>query len=156
MALEGSRSLAAEIQALSCVTPFPYPRRTARGIEATRLQLLLAVLERRCGMSSRTSDVYINVTGGLTLRDPSADLGICVSLASALKDSAIPPDVCFVGEVGLAGEVRTSARMLMRLKEAARLGFKRAVVSKRTPKDEYPLEVVRVTLLRDVLDMFLK
>ena len=156
MALEGSRSLAAEIQALSCVTPFPYPRRTARGIEATRLQLLLAVLERRCGISSRTSDVYINVTGGLTLRDPSADLGICVSLASALKDSAIPPDVCFVGEVGLAGEVRTSARMLMRLKEATRLGFKRAVVSKRTPKDEYPLEVVRVTLLRDVLDMFLK
>lgn len=156
MALEGSRSLAAEIQALSCTTPFPYPKRTARGIETNRLQLLLAVLERRCGLSSRTSDVYLNITGGLTLRDPSADLAVCVSLASALKDVALPPDVCFIGEVGLAGEVRPAGRTLMRLKEAARLGFKKAVISKRGPKDDWPMEVVRAGTLREVLELFLK
>lgn len=156
MALEGSRSLAAEIQALSCTTPFPYPRRTARGIETNRLQLLLAVLERRCGLGSRTSDVYLNVTGGLTLRDPSADLAICVSLASALKDIALPTDVCFIGEVGLAGEVRPAARTLMRIKEAARLGFKRAVISKRTPKDDYPIETIRVGSVHEVLSLFVK
>lgn len=156
MALEGSRSLAAEIQALSCATPFPYPKRTARGLETNRLQLLLAVLERRCGLTSRTSDVYLNVTGGLTLRDPSADLAVCVSLASALKDIALPPDICFIGEVGLAGEVRPAARTLMRLKEASRLGFKKAVISKRGPKDDWPLEVIRVGTLREALEMFLR
>ncbi len=72
MVLEGSRSLAAEIQALACNSPFPYPKRTSRGLEANRLQLLLAVLEKRCGVFSRTSDVYLNITGGLTLRDPAA------------------------------------------------------------------------------------
>lgn len=156
MALEGTRSLAAEIQALSCATPFPYPKRTARGVETNRLQLLLAVLERRCGLSSRTSDVYLNVTGGLTLRDPSADLAVCVSLASALKDIALPPDICFIGEVGLAGEVRPAGRTLMRLREASRLGFKKAVISKRGPKDDWPLEVIRVGTLREALEKFLR
>lgn len=156
MALEGSRALAAEIQGLSCTTPFPYPRRTSRGIETNRLQLLLAVLERRCGVNSRTSDVYLNVTGGLTLRDPAADLAVCVSLASALTDKPLPSDVCFIGEVGLAGEVRPAARTNMRLKEAARLGFTRAVISRRSPKDEFPLEVLRAASMNDVLDMFIR
>jgi DNA repair protein RadA/Sms len=155
IALEGSRSIAAEIQALSTTTPFPYPRRTARGVETNRLQLLLAVLERRCGIMSRTSDVYLNVTGGLTLKDPAADLAVCAALASALKDIPLPSDVCFIGEVGLAGEVRPAARTRMRLKEASRLGFKRAIISKRTPKDEYPLETIRVSSLREVLSIFL-
>ena len=110
MALEGSRALAAEIQALACPTPFPYPKRTARGVDVNRLQLLLAVLERRCGVATRASDVYLNVAGGLTLKDPAADLGICASLASAAADVELPSDVCFIGEVGLAGEVRPCAR----------------------------------------------
>jgi len=154
LSLEGSRSIAAEIQSLATSTPFPYPKRTARGIETNRLQLLLAVLERRCGVFSRNSDVYLNVAAGLNLKDPAADLAICASLASALKDIALPADVCFVGEVGLAGEVRPAARTRMRLKEAARIGFKRAVISRRTPKEEYPLEVIRVSSLRDMLAMF--
>ncbi len=154
MSLEGSRSIAAEIQALASMTPFPYPRRTARGIELNRLQLLLAVLERRCGIASRNNDVYLNVTAGLNLKDPAADLAVCASLASALKDIPLPPDVCFIGEVGLAGEVRPSARTRMRLKEAARIGFRRAVISKRTPKEEYPLEVIRIASLRDLLAIF--
>ena len=156
MALEGSRALAAEIQGLACTTPFPYPRRTSRGIDTTRLQLLLAVLERRCGISSRTSDVYLNVASGLTLRDPAADLAVCASLASAITDKPLPSDVCFIGEVGLAGEVRPAARTLMRAKEAARLGFKRAVISRRTPKDEFPLEVLRVSSLNDVMNIFVR
>lgn len=154
MVLEGSRSLAAEIQALSCTTPFPYPKRTARGAETNRLHLLLAVLERRCGLSSRTSDVYLNVAGGLLLRDPAADLGICVSLASALRGISLPSDVCFIGEVGLAGEVRPAAKTLMRLKEATRLGFKRTVISKRAPNDDWPLETIQLATVREVLELF--
>ena len=156
MVLEGSRSLAAEIQALACNSPFPYPKRTSRGLETNRLQLLLAVLEKRCGIFSRSSDVYLNITGGLTLRDPAADLAVCVSLASTLKDIPLPADVCFIGEVGLAGEVRPAGRTLMRLKEASRLGFKKAVISRRSPKDEYPMETVRVSSLNEVLGLFLK
>ena len=156
MTLEGSRALAAEIQSLSCSTPFPYPRRTARGIELNRLQLLLAVLERRCGVTSRNCDEYLNVAGGLNLKDPSADLAVCAALASAVMDKPLPSDVCFIGEVGLAGEVRPAGRMLMRLKEAARLGFKRAVVSRRTPKDDSPLETLSVSSLYEIINLFLK
>jgi DNA repair protein RadA/Sms len=127
--LEGSRPLAAEIQALSCATPYPYPKRTARGIEINRLQLLLAVLERRCGIFSRNSDVYVNVAGGLSVQDPAADLSICAALASSIKDIPIAADTCLMGEVGLAGEVRPVARSHIRMKEAVRLGFKNIVVS---------------------------
>lgn len=154
--LEGSRALAAEIQALSCATPFQYPKRTARGSEINRLQLLLAVLERRAGVTSRSSDIYLNVAGGLTLADPAADLAICAALASAILDTPLPPDVCFIGEVGLAGEVRPSTRMLMRVKEAARLGFKHVVVSNRTPHDSYPLEAIRISSIRQIRSLFLK
>ncbi|MEG1602090.1 MAG: DNA repair protein RadA [Cloacibacillus sp.] len=154
--LEGSRALAAEIQALACPTPFPYPKRTARGIDVSRLQLLLAVLERRCGIPSRSSDLYLNVAGGLTLKDPSADLGICAALASAVTDIALPSEICFIGEVGLAGEVRPAGRTLMRVREAARLGFKKAVISRRTPKESYPVEVLKVSSVKDIIDLFLK
>ena len=143
------RALAAEIQALGCATPFPYPKRTARGIDISRLQLLLAVLERRCGILSRTSDIYLNVAGGLQLKDPAADLGICASLASAVTDIELPSDVCFIGEVGLAGEVRPAGRTLM-------LGFKRAVISRRTPKESYPIDVLKISSLREIVDLFLK
>jgi DNA repair protein RadA/Sms len=154
MTLEGSRPLAVEVQALSCETPFQYPRRTARGVEINRLQLLLAVLERRCGMASRSSDIYLNVTGGLSLKDPAADLGICLSLASAICDAPIAPETCFIGEVGLAGEIRPAVRTAMRVKEAARLGFKRAVISSRGPKDEFPIETVRAATLAEVIMLF--
>lgn len=152
--LEGARPLFAEIQSLTCLTPFPYPKRTARGIETNRLQLLLAVLEKRGGLESRNCDVYVNVAGGLQLQDPAADLAICCALASTLLDVPISPEVCFIGEVGLAGEVRPAPRTSLRLKEAARLGFKKAMVAKggeRLPQDEDPLEVVRVKTLNEAL-----
>ena len=158
VSLEGSRPLIAEIQALSCATPFQYPRRTSRGIELNRLQLLLAVLERRCGIFSRNCDVYANVAGGLTLDDPAADLSICAALASSLKDVAIAGNVCFIGETGLAGEVRPAAKTGMRLREASRLGFKRAVISGREPDDVLraskaeAMEIVRVNTISQMLE----
>ena len=156
LTMEGSRALAAEIQALATFSPFPYPKRTARGVELSRLQLLLAVLEKRSGLSTRQSDTYLNVTGGLTLRDPSADLAICAAVASSVTEVPIPSDVCFIGEVGLAGEVRPAIRTLARIKEAARLGFKTAVISRRTPKENYPIEVLRISRVGEIRDLFLK
>jgi DNA repair protein RadA/Sms len=152
VALEGSRPLLAEIQALSCSTPFPYPKRTARGIEANRLQLLLAVLERRCGVFSRSCDVYLNVAGGLEVQDPASDLSICAALASSLLDFPVSRDMCFIGEVGLAGEVRPASRARLRIKEAARLGFTQAVVSSFDMPESPDLGVVGVGAISEMLE----
>ncbi len=154
VALEGSRPLVAEMQALACATPFPYPKRTARGVDVARVQLLLAVLERRCGLSYRSSDVYVNVAGGLQLRETSADLALCMALASTAADRSLPPECCFLGEVGLAGEIRPCRRTGLRLREAARLGFKRAVVSRRD-RDEMPgqMEILSVGELGEALEV---
>lgn len=160
VSLEGSRPLIAEIQALSCATPFPYPKRTARGIEVNRLQLLLAVLERRCGIFSRNSDVYVNVAGGLSLQDPAADLSICAALASSFRDVPLPPGVCFIGEVGLAGEIRPTAKSSLRVREAARLGFKAAVTSARDPAEKPDgqdgFQIIKVGSVSAMLERFLK
>lgn len=158
--LEGTRPLLAEIQALSSSTPFPYPKRTARGIETNRLQLLLAVLERRCGVYSRTSDVYANVAGGLDLTDPASDLAICAALASSLKDSPVSGDTCFIGEIGLAGEVRPASKTHLRIREAARLGMKTAVISARdrnASRDgaDSGIEIVRIRSLSQMIERFL-
>jgi DNA repair protein RadA/Sms len=159
ISLEGSRPLAAEIQALSAATPFPYPKRTARGVDTNRIQLLLAVLERRCGIFSRSSDVYVNVAGGLSIQDPAADLSICASLASSLRDVAVSPDTCLIGEVGLAGEVRPASRSHLRIREAARLGFKNAVVSAReklsAPADS-EINIIKVFAVSQMIERLVK
>ena len=145
IALEGSTPLAAEIQTLAARTIFPYPRRTSRGIELNRFQLLTAVIDRRCNISTNNHDLYINVAGGLTLQDPSADLGACAAIASALKNIPLQSGTCWLGEVGLAGEIRPVTRIDLRLKEAARLGFHTAVVSSREQVKFGGIELVRVT-----------
>ncbi|MFP4481605.1 MAG: DNA repair protein RadA [Thermovirgaceae bacterium] len=129
--LEGSRPFVAEIQALASSTPYPYPKRTARGFENGRLQLMLAVLERRCGLVTASLDVYANVAGGLSIRGPYADLALCLSVASAVKDKALPEDFCCIGEVGLAGEVRPVPRTALRIREAKRLGFRHVLLSRK-------------------------
>ena len=154
--LEGSRPLIAEIQALTCATPFPYPKRTSRGIEVNRLQLLLAVLERRCGLSSRNQDVYVNVAAGLSIDDPAADLAVCAALASSLKDHALAEDCCFIGEVGLGGEIRPTPRTGLRLREAARLGFKCAIVSKREKESDDSIRIIGVESIREVFERIFK
>lgn len=144
IALEGNTPLAAEIQTLAVRTIFPYPRRTSRGIELNRFQLLTAVIDRRCSISTNNHDLYINVAGGLSLQDPSADLPSCAAIASALRNIPLQAGTCWLGEVGLAGEVRPVTRIDLRLKEAARLGFHTAVVSSRENVKFDGIKIVRV------------
>ena len=153
VAMEGSTPLIAEVQTLASPTAFPYPKRTSRGIELNRFQLLAAVLEKRVGISCSGHDLYLNVAGGLSIQDPSADLAACAALASALKDRPLRGDCCYLGEVGLAGEVRPVVRLAARLKEAERLGLKRAVVSGKERDESVAarLEVARVNNLSDAL-----
>lgn len=151
IALEGNTPLAAEIQTLAVRTVFQYPRRTSRGIELNRFQLLTAVIDRRCGIAANNHDLYINVAGGLSIQDPSADLPSCAAIASALRNIPLQAGTCWLGEVGLAGEVRPVTRIDLRLKEAARLGFHTAVVSSREQVKFDGIKIVRVTHLEGAL-----
>lgn len=128
--LEGSRPLLVEVQALLTATHYGVPQRTANGIDARRLALLLAVLEKRIGLRVSTYDVFVNVAGGVRIEEPAADLGIVVSAASSLRNAVVDPTVVVIGEVGLGGEVRAVPQLEKRLSEAARLGFQHAVIPK--------------------------
>ncbi len=152
-ALEGTRPLLLEIQALVTPTHFGMPRRTTAGIDYNRLVLLLAVLEKRAGLHLAMHDVYASVTGGMTVDDPAADLGIALAVASAFRDRAVAADAVLIGEIGLAGEVRTARQVPQRVREAARLGFRRAVVPRPLPGDEWPagMEIVAVTTVSEAL-----
>ncbi len=129
--MEGTRPLIAEIQALVSATAFPAPRRTSNGIDYNRLCLILAVLEKRLGLRFSANDVYLNVIGGLHLDEPAADMAVAMALISSLSDRAVPDDLIAIGELGLSGECRAVSGLEHRIKEAARLGFKRAVVPAR-------------------------
>jgi DNA repair protein RadA/Sms len=124
-AMEGSRPLLVEIQALVTPTYLPAPRRLATGLEAGRLLQVLAVLERRVGLSFSGHDVYVSVAGGLRTGEPAADLPLALALASALKDRPVPLDVAAFGEIGLTGHVRPVAQAQARCREARQLGFER-------------------------------
>ncbi len=126
--LEGSRPLLVEIQALTNPTSFGQPRRTANGIDFNRLLLITAVLSKRVGLKLGNQDVMVNVTGGLKIDEPAADLGIALAIASSFRDSPIDPDLAVVGEVGLSGELRSVMQLERRVNEAARLGFKRCLI----------------------------
>lgn len=127
-ALEGTRSFLVELQALVTPTNLAYPRRLASGLDYNRLSLIVAVLERRAGLRLSNQDIYVNVAGGLQVYEPAADLGISLSVASALKDKSLDKDMVVFGEVGLGGEVRKVNQTEKRLKEAAKLGFKKALI----------------------------
>lgn len=126
--MEGTRPLVAEIQALVTPTAFPAPRRTSNGIDYNRTYLILAVLEKRLGLKFSTHDVYLNVIGGMRIDEPASDLGIALALISSLTDRIIPDDLIAIGELGLAGECRGIANVEQRVREAARLGFTRAII----------------------------
>ncbi len=121
--MEGTRPLLAEVQGLVTPSGFGNARRMATGFDLNRLNLLLAVLEKRAGYFFATLDVYINVVGGLRLDEPAADLAVALALVSGLKDTPLPPHVMAFGEIGLSGEVRTVSNAAARVQEAARLGF---------------------------------
>ncbi len=126
--VEGTRPLIAEIQALVTPTVFPAPRRTGNGVDYNRMCLILAVLEKRLGLKFYQNDVYMNVIGGLSISEPAADLALAAALVSSLTDRVVPDDLIVIGELGLAGECRAVANPEMRVREAARLGFTRAIV----------------------------
>ena len=129
--MEGTRPLIAEVQALVSATVFPAPRRTSNGIDYNRLCLILAVLEKRLGLRFSINDVYLNVIGGLRLEEPATDLAAALALISSLTDRVVPDDLIAIGELGLSGECRAVSGLEYRVKEAARLGFRRAVVPQR-------------------------
>lgn len=128
VSMEGTRPILVEIQALVTPTSFNYPKRMATGVDQNRVQLLMAVLEKRMGMLLQAQDAYIKVAGGVKLDEPAIDLAILTAIVSSFKDQAVAPTDCFIGEVGLTGEVRRVTRIEQRVQEAAKLGFKRAFI----------------------------
>jgi DNA repair protein RadA/Sms len=130
--MEGTRPVLVEVQALAARAGFGTPQRVATGLDHKRLAVLLAVMERRGGMSFAELDVFIQVTAGVRLTEPGADLAVAAALVSSVQNRPAPPDVLFLGEIGLGGEIRPIGGVDRRLAEAARLGFRRAYVSGRT------------------------
>jgi DNA repair protein RadA/Sms len=125
--LEGTRPLLVEVQALVSPSSFGYPKRTAAGFDLNRLNLLVAVLQRRANLNLSNHDIYVNIVGGLKIAEPAADVAIILSIASAFMDRPLPQDLVAYGEVGLSGEIRSVSHVNQRLAEAKKLGFKRAV-----------------------------
>ena len=153
--LEGSRPLLAEVQALTNTSAFSPPRRTSNGIDFGRMVMIAAVLSRRAGLALANQDIMVNVTGGLRINEPAADLAVALTIASSFKDVPLDPHTVVVGEVGLNGEVRRVPQLERRLVEASRHGFTRALVPKSDRLSDAgppPLELVPVATLRQALD----
>ncbi len=146
--LEGTRPILVEIQALVTPTNFGYPKRTASGFDLNRLNLLIAVIERRTKLKLNDKDVFINVVGGLKLQDSAADLAVCLAIASAVAGRKLSEDFVVFGEVGLGGEVRSAFRPDQRITEAKKLGFAHAIAPA-TVKDKFvvPVKDLRTTLI---------
>lgn len=152
--MEGTRPLLVEVQGLTTPTSFGNPRRTANGVDLNRLMLVIAVLTRRLGLRLNDQDVFTNVVGGLRIDEPAADLAVAAAIASSIRDLPVRADTVLIGEVGLSGELRMVGQMQARLREAAKLGFRRAVVPRRLRGTEgWPagLEVIEVRSLREAL-----
>ncbi len=156
--MEGTRPLLVEIQALTNSSAFAYPRRTGNGFDMGRLLLLTAVLSQRVGLKLGAQDVFVNVVGGLKINEPAADLTVALAIASSFRNQPVAEDLVVIGEVGLSGELRTVAQAQRRLTEAARLGFKRALVPQMLTKmKDAPdgIQLVGARTLADALQVAL-
>lgn len=157
-AMEGTRPVLAEVQALVAHSSFNVPRRTCDGFDFNRANLLMAVLEKRGGLHLSTSDVYINVIGGLQLNEPAADLPVVLAAASSYRDKVFDSSTAAIGEVGLTGEIRAVSNLSQRLSEVRRLGFTRCIIPKQgsghieTPEG---LEIIRARNIREAIEFFL-
>lgn len=154
--MEGKRPIMVEIQALLCDTSFGFPRRQAMGTDYNRVNLLLAVLEKRVGLRLSNSDAYLNIAGGLKINEPALDLAIVIACASSFKNVVLDEDMVVFGEVGLSGEVRAVTGIDLRVNEAARLGFKRVVLPASQSKDiknPHNLELIGVKSVADVMEI---
>jgi len=148
--MEGTRPVLVEVQALASKAGFGTPQRVATGLDHRRLAVLLAVLERRGGLSFDALDVFVNVTGGVRLAEPSTDLAVLAALVSSVRDRPVPADAVFLGEVGLGGEIRPVAALERRLAEAARQGFRRVFCSARARGAPEGLELVGMDGIGDL------
>lgn len=152
--IEGTRPILVEIQALTSQTVFGLPKRTANGFDYNRLAVLIAVLEKKAGLSLGNQDVYLNVAGGMRISEPAADLGIIATVASSYKNVPISQSTVVMGEVGLTGEVRRINLIEKRLKEAEKLGFKTCIIpenNKKVLKDDYKLDIIGVKNIGEML-----
>ena len=156
VSLEGTRPLLAEIQALVTPTAFGYAKRTTSGISFNKASLLLAVLEKRGNLMLQNQDVYLTATGGIKLNEPAIDLAIAMAVASSYTDKEISPTDCFVGEVGLTGEVRRVDKIDARVKEAAKVGFKRIFIPRHNMYSglkDHGIEVIPVSSIPQALKL---
>lgn len=157
--IEGMRPLLVEAQALVSRSAYGTPQRSTTGFDNRRLNMLLAVLEKRSGFRFGDKDVFINIAGGLKVEDPAIDLAIISALLSSFEDITIPPDSCFAGEVGLSGEVRSVNRIEPRIAEADKLGFKKIFLSashKGLPENKFKIQLVPVNTVEDLYGVLFK
>ncbi len=156
--LEGSRSILVELQALVCQTNFNMPRRTSVGVDFNRVNLIMAVMEKRAGYNLWGYDAYVSIAGGMKINDPAIDLGIACAIASSMKNVPIRDDVMIIGEIGLAGEIRGVSNILQRVKEADKMGFKTCVIPKSNydkSMDKLGVKVVCVSnLVQAMMELF--
>lgn len=156
-ALEGTRPLLVEVQALVAPSSLGSPRRSVLGYDHNRLAMIAAVLETRTGLSLSGHDIFLNIAGGIRIQEPAADIAVCAALISALNGTPLPPETVFFGEVGLAGEVRQVAQPELRLKEAAKLGFTEAIIPEIKNKKAKPpsgITLSSVNHIAQVADFF--
>ena len=149
--LEGTRPLLVEIQALCTTTNFSYPKRAASGFDLNRLNLLIAVIEQRTKLNLSDKDIFLNVVGGIKIKDSAADLAVCLAIASAAAGRKLSEEYVVFGEVGLGGEIRSAFRPDQRINEAKKLGFKHAIAPA-TIRDPFviPVKDLRTTLIQYV------
>ncbi len=157
--LEGTRPVLVEVQALVAPSQMATPRRAVIGWDSGRLSMVLAVLEARCGLRFSGAEIYLNIAGGIRIAEPAADLAVAAALVSSLTGIPAPADAVYLGEIGLAGEIRQVAQPDVRVKEAGKLGFQKAVLPKRKkPKDDRKandiLTLTEIATLQDLVDMF--
>jgi DNA repair protein RadA/Sms len=148
--LEGTRPMLVEVQALVCDSNFGLPRRTAAGTDYNRVNLLMAVLEKRAGLHMSGSDAYINVAGGLKVNEPALDLGIVMALVSSFKNRSIDDETIIFGEVGLSGEVRAVSQPQLRINEAIKLGFKNCIIPEVCLKNIKKTDKINIVSVRNV------
>lgn len=158
-AMEGTRPVMIEIQALVCRTNFGFPRRTTNGIDYNRVNLLMAVLEKRGHISLSDSDAYVNITGGVHMSEPAVDLGILMAIASSQKDQPVSADTVVFGEVGLSGEIRSVAMAEQRVREAQKLGFRKVILPKANmrslsrSREQFDVELMPVENIRQAISL---
>lgn len=156
-ALEGTRPILVEVQALVAPSSLASPRRAVLGWDHNRLAMILAVLETRCGLQFSGCDIFLNIAGGIRIQEPAADLAVAAALISALTEKIVPPEMIIFGEIGLAGEIRQVAQPELRLKEAAKLGFEKAILpaqkGKKKLKTVPGMKPHEITRVQDITEM---